>query len=512
MSGPASALLLLAALCLGLTPSLRADAPCDLYAAAHTPCVAAHSTTRALFAAYNGPLYQVQRASDGAILDVGLLSDGYANAAAQDSFCTGTACTITKIYDQSSYHNDLAIAPPGGQAQGAGPGGYDLGAPADALAVTAGGHQVYGVEISAGMGYRNNATAGVAVNGQPEGMYMVTSGTHFDGDGSTNHGCCFDYGNAETNSRDNGSAHMDAINFSQACPQSNQCTGSGPWVQADMENGLYPLIAYAPTTSNANVGPLPYVTAMLKNDGQTSYTVKWGDATSGGLNTTYSGALPAGYAPMHQEGAIILGIGGDNSNWSIGSFFEGVMTAGVPSDATDNAVQANIVSVGYGAPTGETGSLAPGSEISLNATTPCCTADYIRHQNGGAVLSAISPASPLLDRQDATWIVRRGLADSSCISLESRNYPGDYLRHQDGVVYRQPFDGTSQMRSDATFCAAPGLSGQGNSFQSVNYTTNYIRHYNGTVYIASDGGPDAWDTATSWAEDASFLVTAALAP
>jgi len=50
---------------------------------------------------------------------------------------------------------------------------------------------------------------------------------------------------------------------------------------------------------------------------------------------------------MHQEGAVILGTGGDNSNESDGSFFEGVITAGYPSDATDNAVQANIVAVGY---------------------------------------------------------------------------------------------------------------------------------------------------------------------
>lgn len=50
---------------------------------------------------------------------------------------------------------------------------------------------------------------------------------------------------------------------------------------------------------------------------------------------------------MHQEGAIILGTGGDNSNSSVGSFFEGVMTSGYPTDAADNAVQTNIVSVGY---------------------------------------------------------------------------------------------------------------------------------------------------------------------
>ena len=58
--------------------------PCDIYAAAGTPCVAAHSITRALFAAYNGPLYQVKRASDGATANIGVLTaGGYANAAAQ---------------------------------------------------------------------------------------------------------------------------------------------------------------------------------------------------------------------------------------------------------------------------------------------------------------------------------------------------------------------------------------------------------------------------------------------
>ena len=52
------------------------------------------------------------------------------------------------------------------------------------------------------------------------------------------------------------------------------------------------------------------------------------------------------------EGAIVLGIGGDNSNWATGYFFEGVMTTGAPSSGSMNQVQSNIVSVGYqGAPT-----------------------------------------------------------------------------------------------------------------------------------------------------------------
>src|ERR1035438_475333 len=81
---------------------------------------------------------------------------------------------------------------------------------------------------------------------------------------------------------------------------------------------------------------------------------------------TYSGARPnvSGYNPMHKEGAIILGIGGDNSKGSAGTFYEGVMTSGYPSAATENAVQANITSVGYapytGSGTGATGPIVAG--------------------------------------------------------------------------------------------------------------------------------------------------------
>ena len=46
-------------------PPPRPQGSCDIYASAGAPCVAAHSTTRALYAAYNGPLYQVLRQSDG---------------------------------------------------------------------------------------------------------------------------------------------------------------------------------------------------------------------------------------------------------------------------------------------------------------------------------------------------------------------------------------------------------------------------------------------------------------
>ena len=311
--------------------------PCDIYGAAGTPCVAAHSTVRALYANYNGPLYQVTRQSDGATHDVSLLSaGGYANAGDQDAFCNGSTCTVTKIYDQTGRGNTLTPGPAGTAGMGA-----DRGADAGEIAVSAGGHKVYGIWISPGVGYRYTGVAsGVATNGQPEGAYMVASGTHV---GSS---CCFDYGNAERTPSDTGNGHMDAVSIATTCYFA-PCTGSGPWVEADMENGMF---QGANGSNTANLGNnSTYVTAMLKNNGQNTYSLKGGNAQSGNLSTWWAGAEPnrGGYAPMQQEGGIILGTGGDNSNWNMGTFFEGVMTAGYPTDAADNAVQANIVSVGY---------------------------------------------------------------------------------------------------------------------------------------------------------------------
>ena len=121
--------------------------PCDIYASYGTPCVAAHNTTRALSSSYNGRLYQVKRWSDSTTTDITTLSaGGYANSAAQDSFCAGTSCTITMIYDQSGRGNDLTIEGPGGN------GGQDVGANAAALSVMAGGQKVYGLYVSAGLG------------------------------------------------------------------------------------------------------------------------------------------------------------------------------------------------------------------------------------------------------------------------------------------------------------------------------------------------------------------------
>ncbi|MCX5425781.1 arabinofuranosidase catalytic domain-containing protein [Streptomyces sp. NBC_00078] len=324
-------------------PPASGSRPCDIYAAGATPCVAAHSTVRALYGSYNGPLYQVRRASDNATRDIGVLaSGGFADAAAQDSFCAGTTCVITVVRDQSGHGNDLWYQ---GSAQVP---GSTQSSPAKATSesLTAGGTKAYSLYINPGNSYwRDGHLTGVPTGAAPEGAYMVTSGTHVNG------GCCFDYGNSETTRKADAAGAMDAINFGTEC-WFGGCSGSGPWVQADLEWGLYSGGSQSWNPAQ-RAYPNKFVTAMLKNNGTSRFALKGGNAQSGGLKTLWDGGLPGGYSPMKKQGAIVLGSGGDcckpggGANLSAGTFYEGAVVAGYPSDATDSAVQADIAAAGY---------------------------------------------------------------------------------------------------------------------------------------------------------------------
>jgi hypothetical protein len=158
--------------------------------------------------------------------------------------------------------------------------------------------------------------------------------------------------------------------------------------------------------------------------------------------------------------------------------------------------------------------LDPGPRVSLQVTTPDSTSNYIKHDDTDdlVVTTPITASSSQTDKQDATWVEAPGLANPSCISFESINKPGSYLRHANFQFHLQPNDGSALFSQDATFCPQPGNSGQGTSFQSVNFPDRYIRTFNSTVYLASNGGPNPWDTTTSWAADSSWLAAQPWAP
>lgn len=207
-----------------------------------------------------------ERGAVRAALDGDVRAGGVANSAAQDAFCSGTKCTVSIIYDQSPKGNDLKSAPAGGAKNTP-----DNEASATALKLTVGGHPVYAVVVNPGIGYRIDATSGIATGDQPEEEYMVTSGTHF------NNGCCFDYGNAETNNHDDGAGTMEAVYFGNSAHW-GKGAGTGPWVMADLENGLYAGASFA---ANPDDTPLTsaYVTAMVKGRSG-GFALKGADAQS----------------------------------------------------------------------------------------------------------------------------------------------------------------------------------------------------------------------------------------
>ena len=331
--------------------------PCDIYGTANTPCVAAYSTTRILSSGYSGPLYQVRKGgtmtTDGAganmktgvrgggtTMDIGVVAGGFADSAAQDAFCGTDTCTFSIIYDQSGKANHLRVAPAGcfndGSANLA-----DYESSAKQKSVTLNGHRVYALYTNAREGYRNNTTTGIPMGNMPQGVYEVADATH------AGTACCWDFGNV---GKDNcNGTTMDTLFFGTGFW--GRGAGSGPWFMGDFEGGVWsggnvggPTAANDTTATNPSMAGVPFAFGVLKtSSGQ--YALRMGNGQSGTLMTAYDGASPKQW---NSGGGIVLGVGGDNSNHSFGTFFEGVLTMGRPSDATDAAVLANVQAVGYG--------------------------------------------------------------------------------------------------------------------------------------------------------------------
>jgi alpha-L-arabinofuranosidase len=100
--------------------------------------------------------------------------------------------------------------------------------------------------------------------------------------------------------------------------------------------------------------------------------------------------------------------------------------------------------------------------LSLHVTTAGATDRSVAVANGVGTTNVVSAASSDVDKLNATFVLRPGLADPSCYSLESRAKPGQYLSHQGSRVTLG-----SDKRS-ATFCAVVGNSGTGVSFRSYD--------------------------------------------
>ena len=338
---------------------LAGEGPCDIYAAAGTPCVAAYSTVRVLSSTYKGPLYQVRKTSDKTTKDISQTADGFANSKDQDDFLGSNAGTISKLYDQSGKGNDLTVAKKGSYTGTAAQD--DKESNAKGLKIMVNGHSVYAIYAKSTEGYRAKqegysgypakvaASAGMPTGNQPQGIYMLTDGSR------PNIGCCccFDFGNASLDNAAGGTGMMNTLFF--GIGYWGKGAGSGPWFENDMEAGVW---AGGSGASNAVNSKLPsskfnYAFGITKTStsGTPQYAIRVASGTVGNgaspdLVTAYDGQAPSTWK---QQGGIVLGIGGDNSNSSDWTFYEGCITAGRPSDATDALILKNISAARYGA-------------------------------------------------------------------------------------------------------------------------------------------------------------------
>jgi len=324
---------------------MRPNGPCDLYATAGTPCAAAYSTIRGLKKGYVGPLYQVRNMSSamntgagGGTMDIFMAADGFANTAPQDTFCAGTTCTVSILYDHSGNMNHLKVAPKGSTNGGMYSGMDDFESSATKGMLTVGGHRVYALYMAAREGYRLTAKGvGMPLGNTSQGIYMLADGTH------AGMACCWDFGNVSTDPL--------VYGISTALVLGKGYWGTGvapaPWFLADFEAGLWAggttAMGVEQNMNNISMA-VPFALGMLKTSpGQ--YALRMADVkTATALTTAYDGASPKTW---NNAGGIVLGVTSDNSNNSWGTFYEGAIINGLPSNATDMAVMSNIQAVGY---------------------------------------------------------------------------------------------------------------------------------------------------------------------
>jgi len=232
------------------------------------------------------------------------------------------------------------------------------------------------------------------------------------------------------------------------------------------------------------------------NDGSAGFS---GDATfcarSGAGATALESYNNPGAFVRHYNEAVYLARSGGPNPWDTAS--------GFAADTTWAAV----------VPLWRSGADLPlNTARSFRVTTPGFTDRYLRHRDGLARTDVVTATSPALLKGDASFIVRRGLADPSCYSFESRNIAGNYLRHADFRVRLGANENTDLFRRDATFCAQPGASSGSVRLASVNELGTNVRHYAEEVWMSSNGGAHTYDNPTSYANDVSWAVTTAWTP
>ena len=111
-----------------------------------------------------------------------------------------------------------------------------------------------------------------------------------------------------------------------------------------------------------------------------------------------------------------------------------------------------------------------------------------------AVLTTVGSPPTAATLASARYVARSGLADASCVSLESVATPGKWLRHANYRLQLSAYAATALFFGDATFCPEPGASGSGVTLRSKNFPARVMHHRDGQIWIDTQASDTAFTT------------------
>jgi hypothetical protein len=106
------------------------------------------------------------------------------------------------------------------------------------------------------------------------------------------------------------------------------------------------------------------------------------------------------------------------------------------------------------------------------------------HYGSDVEIDRVDADSSADDRAGTRFRVRKGLGSSSCLSFESADEPGHYLRHRDFELRLDDRDGSDLFDQDATFC--PRSSRGGVELHAANYPDRALSAGRGEIRLDDD--------------------------
>lgn len=127
--------------------------------------------------------------------------------------------------------------------------------------------------------------------------------------------------------------------------------------------------------------------------------------------------------------------------------------------------------------------------------------DRYWHVSGGYV--KLDQVGGSESREDSTFKLVKGLADSSCYSFATAD--GTYLRHRSFVLRSERYDGSALFQQDATFCPRASAYSGAVMMESLNYPGRFLRHQNFQLKL------DPFQNSSLYLADSAFRLVDGLA-